>query len=423
MRACPLPNVPLRRRPPLRCDQSGAVAVLVAIALLAMVGITGLAIDLGKLYVVKSELQNSADACALAAAQELTGANDNQLLLAAAAGATAGTRHKVLFQESAVSYSDASSIEFSVDNSGGSFASASTTGSSAKSIRYVRCTAIRTGIPAWFIQVLSILPGAALDAQQVSATAVATLKASQSTCSLPIGVCSNTTTLVVGNWYAGAVGPNDAIGTSQSVFRWIDFTPPNGGATELAGQLQGSGACNVAASNALVGESGAIASLSNDYNTRFGIYQGNTSAADSPPDSSGHAYTMKTWTTGKNAFADFSGKRAANAPYQADSVTGLKTQGSIKESNYLKDHGQNRRVMPAPMMDCGNAVNNMIPIVSWGCFFLLHPISNNLGGSTQSPRMMLEYLGSASAPGSPCASYGLPGGSNASGPLVATLVK
>ncbi|MEK0427733.1 MAG: hypothetical protein RL001_260, partial [Pseudomonadota bacterium] len=45
------------------------------------------------------------------------------------------------------------------------------------------------------------------------------------------------------------------------------------------------------------------------------------------------------------------------------------------------------------------------------------------GGSTQYPRMMLEYLGSASAPGSPCASYGLPGGSNASGPLVATLVK
>ena len=45
------------------------------------------------------------------------------------------------------------------------------------------------------------------------------------------------------------------------------------------------------------------------------------------------------------------------------------------------------------------------------------------GGSTQYPRMMLEYLGSASTPGSPCASYGLPGGSNASGPLVATLVK
>ena len=53
------------RRPPSRDRQSGAVAVLVGIALLAMIGITGLALDLGKLYVVKSELQNSADACAI----------------------------------------------------------------------------------------------------------------------------------------------------------------------------------------------------------------------------------------------------------------------------------------------------------------------------------------------------------------------
>ncbi len=190
----------MRRRPPSRDHQSGAVAVLVGIALLAMVGITGLALDLGKLYVVKSELQNSADACALAAAQELTGANDNQLLLAEAAGATAGGRHKALFQESAISFSNGNSIEFSTDNSAGSYATASATGGSAKSIRYVRCTALRTGIPTWFIQVLSALPGGAIDAQQVSATATATLKPSQSTCALPAGVCSNTTTLVAGQW-------------------------------------------------------------------------------------------------------------------------------------------------------------------------------------------------------------------------------
>ena len=93
---------------------------------------------------------------------------------------------------------------------------------------------MRTGIPTWFVQVLSILPGDAIDAQQVSATAVASLKPSQSTCSLPVGVCSNVTTLVVGNWYMGAVDPNDTTGTSQSVFKWIDFTPPSGGASELA---------------------------------------------------------------------------------------------------------------------------------------------------------------------------------------------
>ena len=458
------------RRPPSRDRQSGAVAVLVGIALLAMIGITGLALDLGKLYVVKSELQNSADACALAAAQELTGANDNQLLLAQAAGATAGGRHKALFQESAVSYSESGSIEFSADNSAGSYGSAGAIGSAAKSIRYVRCTAVRTGIPTWFVQVLSILPGDAIDAQQVSATAVASLKPSQSTCSLPVGVCSNVTTLVVGNWYMGAVDPNDTTGTSESVFKWIDFTPPSGGASELAEQLRGGGACNVPAANSLVGESGAIASLANDYNTRFGIYQGNLNPDDSPPDSSGYAYTTTTWTAGKNAFSNFAAKRAVNAPYQTDSVAGLKTQGTIKDSNFLKDHGQSRRLMPAPLVDCSNVVNNKMPIASWGCFFLLHPMSNNLGvgsggttassptvtantggngngkggssgggsgggnsgggngggnggGGTQYPRMMLEYLGDASTPNSPCASYGLPGGSNASGPPVATLVK
>lgn len=412
------------RRPPSRDHQSGAVAILVGIALLAMVGITGLALDLGKLYVVKSELQNSADACALAAAQELTGANDNQLLLAEAAGATAGGRHKALFQESAVDYGDASSIEFSADNSAGSYASANATGSAAKSIRYVRCTAVRTGIPTWFIQVLSALPGGAIDAQQVSATAVATLKPSQSTCALPAGVCGNTTTLVVGNWYMGAVDPKDTTGAAQSVFRWIDFTPPNGGASELASQLRGGGACNVPATNTFVGETGAIASLANDFNTRFGIYQGNTNADDSPPDSSGYAYTTTTWAAGRDAFSDFPGKRAANAPYQTDQLTGLKTQGSIKDKDFLELHGQNRRVMPAPLLDCSNVVNNKMPITSWGCFFLLHPISNNLGGgNTQYPRMMLEYIGDAHVADSPCASYGLPGGSDASGPLVATLVQ
>ena len=416
----------LRRRSPDRRRQSGAVAVLVGIALVAMVGITGLALDLGKLYVAKSELQNSADACALAAAQELTGANDNQLLLAEAAGMTAGGRHKVLFQDYAISFSDSSAIEFSANNSAGSYASRNAVTAAPKSIRYVRCTATRSSIPTWFIQVLTALPGVEIGLQQVSASAIGTLKPSQSTCSLPVGVCSNITSLVVGDWYMGAVDPNDTQGTAQSVFKWIDFTPPSGGATEIAEQLRGGGACEVPSEGAFVGETGAIASLGNDYNTRFGIYQGNTNANDSPPDSSGYAYNSTTWPTGKGAFSDFTGKRGSNAPYQGDTITGLKTQGAVKDASFLKANGQDRRVMPVPLLDCSNVVSNKMPISSWGCFFLLHPINNNLGGGpggTQYPRMMLEYLGNASDPGSPCASYGLPGGSNSNGPLVATLVK
>ena len=69
--------------------------------------------DLGKLYVVKSELQNSADACALAAARELSGANTNQLALAEGAGIAAGMRHDVLFHSESVALAADDSVKFS----------------------------------------------------------------------------------------------------------------------------------------------------------------------------------------------------------------------------------------------------------------------------------------------------------------------
>jgi Flp pilus assembly protein TadG len=52
-------------------DQSGAILIIVAISLVILVGITGLAIDLGHAFVNKSQLQNIADACALAGASAL----------------------------------------------------------------------------------------------------------------------------------------------------------------------------------------------------------------------------------------------------------------------------------------------------------------------------------------------------------------
>jgi len=54
-------------RSPLR-QQRGAVAIIAAIFLLAMLGIGAFAIDIGRWFVVKNELQNAADAAALAGA-------------------------------------------------------------------------------------------------------------------------------------------------------------------------------------------------------------------------------------------------------------------------------------------------------------------------------------------------------------------
>lgn len=73
--------------------QRGATAVLAAITIVVLVGMLGLVIDLGVAYVRKTELQNAADAAALAGARELDGtaagvglARDQAIVLAAANG-------------------------------------------------------------------------------------------------------------------------------------------------------------------------------------------------------------------------------------------------------------------------------------------------------------------------------------------------
>lgn len=52
-------------------DQRGAVAVIVAVSMVMLIGFLALAIDVGYLYATKNELQNVADSAALAAASEL----------------------------------------------------------------------------------------------------------------------------------------------------------------------------------------------------------------------------------------------------------------------------------------------------------------------------------------------------------------
>jgi len=55
-------------------DQQGQVAIIVAIVIGLLIVVVGLVVDLGYLYTRKTELQNAADAAALAGAKELNGA-------------------------------------------------------------------------------------------------------------------------------------------------------------------------------------------------------------------------------------------------------------------------------------------------------------------------------------------------------------
>jgi len=55
--------------------RSGFVLITMAAASIAMIGILGLAVDLGRMFIAKSETQAFVDAAALAAALELNGEN------------------------------------------------------------------------------------------------------------------------------------------------------------------------------------------------------------------------------------------------------------------------------------------------------------------------------------------------------------
>jgi hypothetical protein len=80
--------------------QQGAVAFIV-----------GLALDFGKLYVTRSELQNSADSCALSAARDLTSAIGLQV--AEADGIAAGHSNFAVFRQNAVQMQTDSNVTFS----------------------------------------------------------------------------------------------------------------------------------------------------------------------------------------------------------------------------------------------------------------------------------------------------------------------
>jgi hypothetical protein len=399
-----------------------------------LIGFFGLAADLGKLYVAKSELQNAADACALAAARELSGANTNQLMLAEAAGIATGSRHNVLFQGETVVVAADDSVTFSPAFGGVYRTKNAISGTDTLLMQYARCRVARSGIANWLMQVLNILPGISIGDQMVSAAAVATLTPSQITsCAIPVALCSSAVTPAppIGTWVQSVIGPGKSgagTGNLTGNFMWVDYTPPGGGASELSENLTGPGVCNLPAIGSQVGEAGVISSLAAAWNSRFGIYQGSVKQGDAAPDHSGYAYTdaAGSWPSRFNAMTDFKSRRGTYAAYQGDSTTGLKTNGTIVNSSYLQANGGDRRLATVAVINCDGfkSGSTVAPVESWACVLMLHPINNSQGGSgTGSTRMYLEYLGRSDVSGNPCATSGVPAGPDSGGPLVPVLVR
>lgn len=435
----------------LIAKQGGAVAIIVALALPILIGAGGLALDLGKLFITKTELQNAVDACALSAARELNG-TAAQFAAAETAGRDVGQLNTAYFQRDAVVLPVDDAVTFSQTLGGTYETKAALTGltpAQAANYKFVKCTASKGDIANFLIQVLNVMPGidGMDEPRTVAAAAVATLSPSQSTCAIPVGLCTSdvTGTTAKGTWLSGVVGP-EAGGNSKQVgdvdgvekpgaFKWIDFTPNAGGANEVKDLLEGEDCADpLPSEGADVNEPGFNGSARAAYNTRFGLKHGggNPNAPIPTPDRTGFSYygdpvTIKvqgvdtvvppTWPSKANAYPDYLAKVKGTEYQDNDPFKGLETgielAGGTEKVSLA--NGRNRRVVVAPVVDCAT-----LTLSSYACIFLLHPLPTK--GPLKEFNMFLEYLGDANEAG-PCNQSGLPGSSTSVGPATPALVQ
>ncbi|MGX6567855.1 Putative Flp pilus-assembly TadG-like N-terminal domain-containing protein [Cupriavidus necator] len=402
----------------------GVILPIVGLTLAVLLGMAGLVIDLGGMFVAKTELQSAVDSCALAAAQELDGAAD-ALTRATSAGLTAGNANKVRYQKGSAALVD-TDVTFS-DTLNGSYSSTFTPVANA---RYVKCDHLTSGISAYLIQMVG---GPSSNA--VAAVGVATRTHAQSTCPIPVGLLPK----------AGAIAPDYGFAIGEWVTVLYDGTrtaaPGEMGWYNLDGSTNANetkqemavGYCNSKVEDTLR-TPGAKVAVDDQWNSRFGIYKNNGDMSLMRPDFTGYAYTTTNWPNGKQAYSGSSGgtdptatnfktKRLTFASYAdtgtdvqaGDTITNLNMKGGYKDlavPGANGDHaklGMSRRLVIVPVISTASKV------VDFACMLMLQPIS----GPTET--VQFEYLGNAATVSSPCTTNGLAGGNF--GPMIPALVQ
>lgn len=403
-----------RSRRSSRRQQHGAIIVTAALALLLLLGFMGIALDFGRLFIVRTELQTALDSCALAAARELNKQPD-AISRAVSAGAAAGNLNGVNLQSanwSGQGQITAADVSFRDANY------LSTT--SATAAVYSQCTHTQSNIGIWLLKALGAFSGNSTSfpaTANVGANAVATRASAQSACPIPAALQAKTPGATkpdygyaVGDWLTLLAKSNGG-----STFGWANLDGSNS-ASETANELNGH--CGSKLGDTL-GTPGVQASIVEIWNYRFGIYKNSSGPSVGRPDYTGYIYNTSTWSAGRSAYNGSSGSTpnflaqrlaftpCGNNPAQCGQQGG--GFSSVATSAQLKTYGADRRIVTVPIVDTGRKV------VDFACMLMLEPMAIPVDD------VKLEYLGNASASGSPCTTSGLAGGS--AGPLVPVLVR
>ncbi|WP_089167753.1 Tad domain-containing protein [Azotobacter chroococcum] len=384
--------------------QRGAVLVLLTVAMVALLAMAALALDGGHLMVNKTRLQNAVDAAALSGAKTLslaygsTGAGSTS---AAAAWKTLrmnanapGNEELAKVLPAAGSESNFASVEFASSVYGPFSPTLPTDG------RYVRVTVQNYGLAGFFWGVLEMFTDSPPD-KRVAAIAVAGPSPTAPCDLAPLLVCgdlskppTSTSTDFWGykfgqlevlkstNWKDGDVGPGN--------FQLLDLG--SGGKTVSEALEGGVNQCYSIGESVDTEPGNKVGPVRSGFNTRF---EGATrdlvpyydepllkydDAFDPPIAKSGQAVKSDddgdVYVDGGSGIYDYNDWRAAMAACTPTNSC----LGAVAERRMLKIVVGNCDVPEASGEGVANAGKVGIPVLGFGCFFVLQPIAENGGG-------------------------------------------
>jgi Flp pilus assembly protein TadG len=365
--------------------QRGIILPLLAVGMVVIVGMVGLALDMGHAYLSKTRLQNALDAAALSSAKTLDETNDTVLATTAAI---------TTFNSNAALDMDNPAVTLVVQFSPTLIPFVS----GAANPLYVRVRVASYQQEMWFAQVL---PGTGTE-KIVGATAVAGPSPVLGViCDIaPIMVCGDPaadddcddgscygytydpdstteTILKSGAGEHGEVGPGN--------YQLVNLADSKGGNDiryNLAGSFE---QCFNTDNDINTATGNNVGPVAQGLNTRFGMYNGPFSPEDRDiykPD-----LVSDLHSTDGYYFSDYLGAYASSSFDNPDGEA-------------------ERRVVSVPIGDCSGTTNGTgtVPLLGLGCFFLTRPAEQN--GEQRIYGQFVEG----------CGAHGIPGPDPVSGP-------
>lgn len=376
--------------------ERGTVVVMVAIGLLALLAMAGLALDSGHLVLNKSRLQNTLDASALAAAKVLDSTGSEP---------QATTAARNIFDLNAANHPELSRALSGADITVQFSNTLSPFVAGTMPANYVRVVANDFTMWSSFTRLVGNTDSrTAASAVAGPSAPVGTAEGNEACDLAPMMICGDPAAGAANDW--GYTGDNVSLLKMGS-----NATSPVGPGNFQLVRLGGSG-CDLVRENLAGGYESCLASagsvetqpgnctgpVAQGLNTRFGQYLGGMSQTDYPPDKVTTEPDPEVDEDDGTIVFEDSGEPVTHIDdvdysyndYISDLITG----------NYDFPSGvAKRRVLAVPFVDCTTMVNGQgtMPVLGFGCFFLLQKAVQKGNENF----VYAEYLGACGADGTP----------------------